>query len=100
MLDGFIAESTEKDGAYIKTAGSITIRQMTANNPGDGSSPDNTGDDGFDLATTGGGSVTIENTTAEHAHGNLGDGFQIATTGGHAIRNTTANNEHRSPQNS
>jgi Right handed beta helix region len=91
-LDGFIAESSQKDGVYLNTAGSIVIRNMTANNPGDGSSSDNTGDDGFDLTTTAGGSVTIEGSTAEHAHGNLGDGFQIATTGGAAIRNTTASN--------
>lgn len=91
-VDGFIIQSTQNDGVYLKTAGSITIRNSTANNPGDGSSSDNTGDDGFDLATTGGKPITIENSQAEQAHGNLGDGFQLATTGGATIRNTQASN--------
>jgi hypothetical protein len=91
-VDGFIIQSTQNDGVYLKTAGAITIRNSTANNPGDGSSSDNTGDDGFDLATTGGKPITIEDSQAEQAHGNLGDGFQLVTTGGATIRNTQASN--------
>ncbi len=92
LLDGLILESTQGDGAYIVTPGAITIRNTTANNPGNGTSTDGTGDDGFDLTATGSNPVTIEDSEAEGAHGDLGDGFQIITHGGATIRNTQATN--------
>jgi hypothetical protein len=88
-LDGFVIEATKADGVYIHTLGSITIHHTSVNNPGDGNADD--GDDGFDLATEGGGSVTIDDSSAQHAHGNLGDGFQIVTSGGATLHNVQAN---------
>jgi hypothetical protein len=96
-IDGFVIQATQKDGVFVQTRGSITIRHTNVADPGDGSGGD--GDDGFDLTTTEGGAVTIADSTATAAHGQFGDGFQVNTTGGATFSNVSASNNEGSQDN-
>lgn len=93
-IDGFVFEATTGDGVLLSTDGAITIRNSTANAPGDGAdSGDGTGDDGFDLSTTAPeASVTIESSAASNNTGIYGDGFEVKSAGGVTVTDSTANN--------
>jgi len=82
-IDGFILQPTQKSGIDIQVGGSITLSNATATNaPGNG----------FDLATAGNGSVTIEHSSSDGAHGPGADGFDVSSGGNVTITDATATN--------